>query len=305
MTQPPYGGQYPHPEDDPHHRFNQNEPFDYSYGYQPYPGGAGENSDPSQPMVVGSGSINVMRAVSWAVGRVLDNMGVWVLGTLLLGIAYMIIAFPATLASIRDPELGDSIMSSWLVTAVSALVSALLTVFLTRGTLWQVDQPKMKYGYFLKDVNFGPAFIAALLISLLSVALGGFSEAVFGLNVTASLLGSFMAVAATILIYPLVVFAPRYLVERRATTLGEAFGRAFDAARRNYGRLLAYYVLAGIAVSIIALFTLGLGLLFAAPALYLAESHMYRQAAGAPIPYDSKYDGPHPSAPGEGYFGFA
>lgn len=74
-----------------------------------------------------------------------------------------------------------------------------------------------------------------------------------------------------------------FVIDRKATFSGGIVA-GFRAGLRNYGRLLAFNLVAGVVVGFAAVLTLGLALIVLGPVLLLAQAMLYRQAAGGPLP---------------------
>ncbi|WPF65247.1 MULTISPECIES: hypothetical protein [unclassified Corynebacterium] len=58
----------------------------------------------------------------------------------------------------------------------------------------------------------------------------------------------------------------------------------FQAGKRNYGMLLLFSIVGGIALTVGGVFTLTLGFLIFLPAYYLMYAHIFRQASQGALP---------------------
>ncbi|AIG12083.1 hypothetical protein CPTC_01795 [Corynebacterium pseudotuberculosis] len=54
--------------------------------------------------------------------------------------------------------------------------------------------------------------------------------------------------------------------------------------KKHYLRILGFLLLTGLISLVLMIFTLGLGRVIVAPAMYNATAHAYRQLAGGPYP---------------------
>ncbi|WP_018295688.1 hypothetical protein [Corynebacterium lubricantis] len=300
--------QYPQqdPQQDQGHWARYGESDYYSYGgYGSADPQFGQGNQHMQPMVNTNGKIDVFRSVSWAFPTMFSNAVVWILGALLTGVVIFILAVPMGMALAA----GGGGQSSFFMDALAAIVGVFLSLFLLRGAIWQVDKRKITYRDLITEVNMWPAFATSLLVSLamlvvsggLALLIGGDQAlALMGYSSTPitdpadisgrAILGVFLASIVAVLVRPLLAFPVHFIVERRATSIGQAFVLSYEAGKRNYLRLLGYNIVAGVLAMMIIVVTFGLAALIVLPALILIDAHMYRQAAGGPVPYDQSRD---------------
>ncbi len=296
----------PHPEDTGHYGHpSYGMGYDQGYGQGQENWGQGRGHGYGYPPgEQGSGRIDVMRAISWGFRQAFRNWTVWILGVLVfLALSAVGGAIGGLFGTPAANGTGLAVSSG-----VNVLVSVLMMaigVFVLRGTLHQVDDPGMGWGHFTRDVNFWPTLLLQLLIGLLTSALmfvvaGGaiagfaseFADPTAIETATeeqlmasmGSLIGAILLVVLiSVALNPLVVFMPYYLVERRADFAG-AVREGFRAGVRNYLRLVLTYVVAGLLVILAVILTFGLATIVLIGPWYLAQAHMYRQAAGGALP---------------------
>lgn len=294
----------PHPEDSGSYSYPS-----YGMGYgQGYGQGADDGYGPgplgAAAMEPGSGRIDVMRAISWGFRQAYRNWHVWILGTL------AVMAFSGVVGAIGGlvgtPGVnGTGMAVSAVLNVLASLVMVAVGVFALRGALHQVDEPGMGWGHFSRDVNFWSTLLLQFIIGLVTTALmalvaGGIlrvsveqfaDPTALDMATEAELVAWVAALAGalalvllvSVLLNPLVVFMPYYLVERRADFLGSV-REGFRAGTQNYLRLLLTYAVAGILAVLAIVLTFGVATIFLIGPWYLAQAHMYRQAAGGAIP---------------------
>ncbi|MDR7329506.1 hypothetical protein [Corynebacterium guangdongense] len=294
----------PHPEDAGPHAF-PSYGMGYGMGYrQGVDGGYRPRPLGAAAMEQGSGRIDVMRAISWGFRQAYRNWPVWILGVLVF------MAFSGLAGAIGGlvgtPGVNGAGMAvSSVLNVLVSLALVAVGVFALRGALHQVDEPGMGWGHFTRDVNFWPTLLLQFIIGLLTTALmalvaGGIllgsvdqfadptaldlaTEAELAAWLAALVGALALVLLVSVLLNPLVVFMPYYLVERRADLLGSV-REGFRAGIRNYLRLLLTYAAAGVLAVLAVVLTFGVAAIFLVGPWYLAQAHMYRQAAGGAIP---------------------
>ncbi|MHA2789153.1 hypothetical protein ACXZ66_08435 [Corynebacterium sp. S7] len=320
MTNPPNNGYPYNPDDDAEANQYQWERYGQSdyYSYGTGPGGQ-HNPQDQQAMVNTNGMIDVFRAVAWAFPTLFSNAVVWILGTVITGVILLVV-MPLGMALTGN----GTAQTPVIFDIVIGLLGVALSIFLLRGAIWQVDKRKISYRDLITDVNVWPALATSVLSSLLllvitgglalliggdqALALMGFSNTPIAnpADITGrAILGVFIAGVAGVLVRPLLAYAVHFIVERRATSIGQTFVFAYEAGRRNYLRLLGFNIVAGVLAMTVIVLTFGVGAIIVLPALILIDAHMYRQAAGGPIPWDSERDGnPNQGPQNPNYNGF-
>jgi uncharacterized membrane protein len=287
----------PHPEDAPGYGVG------YGAGYAGYGAGQPPYGQPSYTQPQGTGKVQPMEAVSWAFGAVFRNWLVWIVGGLVLGLLVLGGSMLIELAFGGFSAGAESQSSIGYQGAqlIFGLALAALMVFIYHGALRQVDKAKIGLGDFTDNVNFGPAFglsillqvVTSVLFAILAVPLFlaanpiGESQ-MSSTDESLAFLGGFFAGLAlvmliAVLIAPLTMFMVWYVIDRRAGVRG-GIAEGFRAGLRNYGRLLAFNIVAGLIVGVTAIVTFGLALIVLAPAMLLMQAMMFRQAAAGPLP---------------------
>lgn len=286
----------PHPEDAP------------GYGEQPYQGyqdyaGYQESAPHGGGQSTGDGKVRPMEAVNWAFGQTFRNWKVWILGTLVLGVAVFALSIGVEVAfggASADPayQAGFGYQAAQVVMGLGLGV---LSIFIYHGALRQVDKEKMGFGDFTGNVNFWPAFGVVVVIQVISgivlslvigpILLGGNEIADTQMATQDEALASLARLFAglmivlllSLLVAPLTMFMVWFAVDRRAG-FGGAFGAGLRAGARNYLPLLLFSFVSGLAAMVLAIVTFGLAMIVIGPALLLAQAHLYRQAAQGPLP---------------------
>lgn len=301
----------PHPEDGPGYGSPQgNQGYPGYPGYQGNPDYAGYQAygQPGQQpgqQAQGDGRVRPMEAVGWAFRAVFRNWPIWIIGSLALGVAVFVVSLliDAAFGGLSGDLSYQTGLGYQLSQVAMMLAATAVGVFIYHGALRQVDKVKVGLGDFTDNVNFGPAFGVALVIQLASAAavavfvtpllmagddiansqMATQDEALAFLSQVFAGLGIFMLVA--LLLSPLTMFMVWFAVDRRTGFAG-AFGAGIRAGLRNYGPLLLFNFVAGLVILILAVVTFGLAVIVLAPAMVLAQAHMFRQAAPGPLPVE-------------------
>lgn len=291
----------PHPEDTPNFGAGYGTGTGYGagyagYGYEQSAYGQPSGGQPGFGQPQGTGKIQPMEAVSWAFGTVFRNWLLWIVGTVALVVVLVGVSVSIEAAFGTQVGLGYQIAQLGLT-----LLTAAVGVLIYHGALRQVDKPKVSLGDFTDNVNFGPALALSILLQLVvsivfiiiavpfflagnpigETQMASTDEAMAFLGTLFAALALIMVLA--LLLAPLTTFMVWYLIDRRAT-FGGAIAEGFRAGVRNYGRLLAFNLVAGVVVGLSALITFGLALLVLLPVMVLAQAMMFRQAAAGPLP---------------------
>lgn len=285
----------PHPEDTPN--FGAGYGAGYAgYGYEQSAYGQPGGGQPGFGQPQGTGKVQPMEAVSWAFGAVFRNWLLWIVGAVAFFVVIMGVSFAIEAVSGTQPGLGYQIAQFALTLLIAAA-----GVLIYHGALRQVDKPKISLGDFTDNVNFGPAFGLTILLQVVVSIVFGIIAVPFFLagnpigeaqmastDEAMAFLGTLFAALAVIMVLavllaPLTQFMVWYVIDRRAT-FGGAIVEGFRAGVRNYGRLLAFNLVAGIVVGLAAVITFGLALMVLGPVLVLAQAMLFRQAAAGPLP---------------------
>lgn len=303
----------PHPEDGPGYGRDygadygaaQDHPGYQDYaGYQAY-GVPGQYGQPGQ-QAQGDGRVRPMDAVGWAFRTVFRNWPIWIIGSLVLGVAVSVasLLIDAAFGGLSGDLSYQSGLGYQLSQVALMLAAAAVGIFVYHGALRQVDKEKIRLGDFTSNVNFGPAFGVSLVLQIVSgiamtafvapLLLGGNDiansqmatqdEALAFMAQVFAGLGVFLLVA--LLLAPLTMFMVWFAVDRRTGFTG-AFGAGIRAGLRNYGALLLFSFVAGLVMVIISVVTFGLAVIVLAPAFVLTQALLYRQAAPGPLPVET------------------
>lgn len=306
----PYGPTS-HPEDAPggFQGYNQGmvgepypqTPYPNQNSYQGYNAAPINNGVQLEP---GSGTVDIMRAVRFGFRTTFSNPVVWILGTVLLGLGFMILSgLAGYLAFVLDPEAvtdGSNTSPTMIVfNVLIVIVACVMSICVMRGALLAVDGHKTRYADFFRPINVGQtallmivlgiiSAIVSTLPSMLSGELAMVDEATGMVEVNNSALGMFFIyLFALALIGPLYSFWVYYTADGQHTAMSAA-RTGFKDALRNYPRLLLFTVVGGLAISIIGFVTLLFGFVILLPAYTLAVVHIYRQMSGGNIPVEQQ-----------------
>ncbi len=298
----------PHPEDNPTYGAGGyggggygagGDGYGGAQGYQGYQGyqenqgyGAGGPGAGAAPQ--GTGRVDPMAAISWAFRAVFGNWPIWIIGTLV----FFIVTTGASI--LVDFVFGGASLASNIFQLVFTAVLIIVTIHIYTGVLREIDNPKVRVGDFLREVNLWPSVgiylivqvVTGLLMALVAgplmfTAFNGDFEAQSNDEVLA-LLGTLMltfgvVMLLSLLLAPFTGFLTWYVVDRREG-IGGAISHGLRDALRNYGRLLLFFLLTGVLMVLGAIITFGLALLVFTPVLLLAQAHLYRQMSGGQLP---------------------
>lgn len=289
--------QTPHPEDQPGYGYS---PYQGQQAYQdPYGAPLGSSAQPGV-REMGTGKIDVMRAVNWGLSTTFKNWTVWILATLAFFTVLFVISFVVSIVTVVAN--GGEPTASPAITLFSAAAGLAVSLLFYNAATRQLDRAKIGWGDFFRGMNAGPliGFLllnAALGMLLLTVVeliaigsvqtLAGVDPAIDWATLSKALAGQAVAMLISFLIAPLLVFIPFFLADRRAGFV-DAIRLGIAAGARNYGKLLLAMFLIGLVGFLAALVTLGLGALVVLPAYMLVNAHLYRQAAGFELPVEQR-----------------
>lgn len=258
----------------------------------------------------GTGKIDVLRAVGWAFQVTFRNWKVWVfaaVGILLISLVGMVMYMMTLMSQIAALEAGEPWNAEGVglifFVVVVTIVSFALWLGLLRGSLHQIDDPKMGWGHFFRDLNAIPVILQQVLVGVVLTVVvllplvplfGSIAaleqrsgvptdEEVLTAIILPLILGVLGTVLIAVLITPFTMFMPYYLIERREGFLG-SIRESVKAGSRNYGRLLLYQVVIALASGALSSATFGLSSALLMPVMILMVAHMYRQAAGGQVP---------------------
>lgn len=313
-----------HPEDNPNYGYQGGGQSGYQgyeqghQGYQDqqgyqgyeqagYAGYAAGNSGAVQGVTMpASGAVDFMEAIRWGFKTTFRNAGLWILGAFAFGLVFLIISigygvmvgFSADGAA--DTSAGVS-AGTLLLDLVMMIIGLVATPVLYRLALQQIDDPRAGWKDVGRDVHFGITIAVCLVLQVLAtivvaivmagplIAMVGSMANAAGVDeAAATALGlAFLLVAIVVLaalfVTPLYMLITWFPADGR-TGFGESFSQGFKAGRKHYLPLLGFNVVWGIIYFVAIAITLGLGAIVVIPAGLLAQAHVYRQAAGGPVP---------------------
>lgn len=282
------------------------------YGQNPYPQqypyqGYGANS-PAQgtgiPVEAGTGKVDIMRAVRFGFRTTFSNPLVWIVGTVVLGLAYVLLSgLGGMLAYALDPAGATSgsgfTPASMLINLISIVLMLVVTLCVIRGALVSLDGQKTRYADFFHPQNVGQSVILLIILGVFSSLLGMITSTVMleliqideasgSVAVDPSTLGLvFLCFLVLFLIGPLYAYWVYYTSDGHHTALS-AVRTGFKDALRNYPRLLLFSVISGVLMVLIGIVTLFLAFIILVPAMMLANAHIYRQMSGGNIPVEQR-----------------
>lgn len=255
----------------------------YPQGYQtPQPGfpqpGFPQYSDlPGAEQVPEDGPVSVGRAWRWAWGAFGTSWGLWVLMSLLLGVAQgaVILVFsPSALAGLMnatDPAALDAAQAAGQTLTAKGLAAAgtgvcfLLQALLYAGALAATRKRSVAFRDFFALRGFGGLVGYAVITGAL-----GFASTVV------PMVGWLVQVVFTLLLLPV----PFLIL--KGTGFGRALAGGVGLVLSHLGTALAVFaIFAGLALA--SLFTCGIGLVVVAPAMLLVGAYLVQRWTGEPV----------------------
>ena len=242
---------------------------------------------------------DIFESIRWGFAATFRNFSLWILGALAFFAVAALLGFGAGFVSTS----GEGAELAFQI--ITAVISCLFMPVVYSLILHQLDHQDTGWGHIGKSQNYGPTlliYVIMQLISMVAVAIPSVlivlqnrellsQQVVSDADLTSFFLTIF-AVFAVVMVLALLVgpffFSLIWLVADKRAGVGEAFKASFAIGRDNYLKLLGLSVLSSIIITVIAVVTLGLGLLVATPAMQLAAGHFYRQVAGGQIPAESR-----------------
>lgn len=293
-------------------------------GYEPYPGTTGDGQANAnayggyetgtfgqyagpdgngRPLETADGRINIMRAVRFGFKSVFSNPAVWILGTVIVGLAFLVLSIMLGFLMVAlDPQ---AVMDNdpWapvniIINVVISVLAWLIFIAAMRGALIETDGRRARLKDFFHPINAGQTAILLIIFTLLGMVLSLIvqsdtqsavmvNELTGEVALDSGLLGRlalFVIIAG--LINPLYSYWVYYTSDGRENAVGAAKNGFADAVR-NYPKLLLYSVLSGVVIMVFGPLTLFLGLVIFLPVSVLISAHLYRQMSGGKVPVDS------------------
>lgn len=273
----------------------------YQNSYQGY-GATSPQNDVA--LEASNGKVDIMRAIRFGFKATFANPAVWILGTVGLGLAFMIVSgLLGYLSFLIDPNAGTTTsgfsVSETLLNVVIGIITFAITICVMRGALLSVDGHKVRFGDFFKPINVGQTVILMVGLGIFGIILGtfttfltqnlvSFNDAAGTVEVNNSGLGMFFIVYLLLFfINPLYSYWVYYAADGHHTA-GSAVQTGFKDSLRNYPMLLLFSLVGGFATLIIGIFTIGFGLIIVLPVMMLSTVHIYRQISGGNIPVERR-----------------
>lgn len=262
-------------------------------------GGAGQGREALEKS---DGKINIMRAVRFGFKSIFANPGIWILGTVVLGVAFMFLSI--TLSFMMVAFDSDAVMSGDMLSPVNLIMNIVIAIFswavmicVMRGALLEVDGRRARLADFFRPINVGQTLLLLVIIGVVGLVVSGFlqsdtadliqvNETTTEMTLDEAIMGRLMLyMVISMLVAPLHSYWVYYAADGRENALG-AIRHGFVDAARNYFKLLAYSILAGIVAIVGTIITLTLGLVVLLPASILISTHLYRQMSGGKVPVE-------------------
>ena len=293
-------------------------------GYEPYPGGGYQGYSPRDDAYTGygqgtfgqytgqdeggtplestNGQVNIMRAVRFGFKAVFANPAVWILGTVLVGLLFIILsillgfmmfAIDPGAAMNNDPLSPANVILNLVISVIAWGIA----ICVIRGALIETDGRRARLPEFFRPVNVGQTVILLVIITVVglvvSTLIQGDTSEMVTVNETTGELAVQSAVFTRLLVLfvisgllsPLYSYWIYYTSDGRENAVGAATHGVADAAR-NYPKLLLYNILSAVVILIAIPLTLLLGLVIFLPVSVLISAHLYRQMSGGRVPVE-------------------
>ncbi|MCK2200364.1 hypothetical protein [Corynebacterium callunae] len=269
-------------------------------GYQSFGGAAGFEGAGQGPLEKGSGRVDLTRAVKFGFRTVFSNPTIWLLGTIALGLFFILLSgIAGFIAYSLDPTgaAANNLFSTpnIVTNVIMFVVSTAVTIAVLAGALVSVDGRKTVLGDFFKPKNVAQTVTLIFVLGVFSPVVGGLTSNVMAeaikvdetlstIDVNNSSLGLVLfGLLAMVLISPLYSFWTFYTADGTHSA-ASAVSHGLKDAARNYPKLLLFQVLGGFVMIVIGALTILLGFIVLAPAYFLTSAHLYRQMSGGMIP---------------------
>lgn len=282
-------------------------PYGQPYsGYGPGTGGAGDDGwgQPGTALEQADGHVDIMRAVRFGFKTLFANPVLWILGTVVVGVAFMFLSITLSMVMMAvdqdatvsgDPFAPTNIIMNLLI----GIFAWVLVICVTRGALTEVDGKRAVLADFFRVINIGQTILLILITTAFGVLFAtllqfdapnivAFNETTGEMSVDEAVLGRmvlYMVVAT--LVSPLHEYWIYYVCDGRENAVG-AIRHGFVDAARNYGKLLLFTVVSFFVAIVAIPLTLMLGLVVLLPAAILIAAHIYRQISGGKIPVEQR-----------------
>ncbi len=306
-SQQPYYPPSDHPEDRSDFGYQGAEQAAYGvYGDPSENSGRHAAGDYSQSEVnpgvaKGTGKIDILAAVSWGFSTTFRNAKLWILlgliGLLAIigsaAISFGVLAVTTDLDAVNEQELqsfGGANAASSMVGLAIALISLVLTPYVYRLGLFQVDDPATGWGHLWKDTpllrTLGVLIVAAIVSGIVYLlTMVPLNQALEDLvdpdrSVSASAVLFMVLGFVVMLIWSVLSMFMAWAAASGQFGFGESLKTGWNIGKGNFGRLLLFVIAFQLIAPIAILLTFLLGIVVIFPAYTLMVAHMFRQAVG-------------------------
>lgn len=306
-SQQPYYPPSDHPEDRSDFGYQGAEQAAYgSYGDPSENGGSHAAEGYSQSgvnpgAVAGTGRVDILAAVSWGFSTTFRNAKLWIvlglIGLLAIigsaAISFGVLTATTDLDAANEQELqpfGDTSAAGSMVSLAIVLISLVLTPYIYRLALFQVDDPATGWGHLWKDTpllrTLGVLIVAGIvngIVYLLTMV--PVNQVLEDLvepdrSVSASAVIFMVLGFVVMLIWSVLSMFMGWAAASGEFGFGESLKTGWNIGKSNFGKLLLFVIAFQLIAPIAILLTFLLGIIVIFPAYTLMLAHMFRQAVG-------------------------
>lgn len=249
------------------------QPDNQPYGQQPY---VGPQSTPYQqpPAAPADGRFDSVQSITYAFKAFGATWGTWILAQLLflamVFAALIVMLIPGGVAAaIADSSSGSSglvatssIIMAVIIIAFIVVISVIFQLNFVRNAVRVVQGEKVTIRDFWRIDGLGIPFLVGLVVGLLAVA-------------------GMLVLVGSIVVAVIFQFALVAAFALRQAGVGAVLGSAWDVFKNNIGQAILLFILCyliSLAGNVIVI-----GILVAAPVMYLAQAHAYLTAVRGPV----------------------
>lgn len=297
--------------DDNNYEYNDNE-INNDYGHQgnyhnPYNNINSEyyynaNNDRTANIPIES-RVDIIAPIKFAFNRMFKNFGIWLIAPIAVYIIAIVLIFAVFFgafftAGLRDEFSVVAAVSTIAVTAIVALIAAVLFIPYYNHTIRELDKEHVSQKYSIRDIFKDVpwknsillwvilcavfSIISVIVIGLMFAVTDGLSSFGFLPILLVGLLGLSM-----FLITPFLSVMQFYVYDKNCSPM-EAISSAIRDVKNNYLRTMATLLILIVSMTIIgAIPVIGLVVSFiTAPLQALTTAHLYRQVSGGYAPVE-------------------